>query len=247
MGTTLGNSPIDLLMYADDIVLMSLSEEGLRKHEISGEFCDQWKLMVNKEKPKYVPLGKSRSLSHFSFKSNDLEIIQTYKYLGVWITTNGNYNKSQQAQADQGKKAIFALQRLIVKLKYHPISIALKLFDVMILPVLSYGCELWGQAVNPELDAIEIHFLEYILNLPQSATNMAVSGELGQLPLHLLWRERILHYWNRLCSDEIPDLLREAFHLASWMHQSGKTTWVSKVKELFDKAGMSFAKAVSEK
>ena len=70
---------------------------------------------------------------------------------------------------------------------------------------------------------------------------MAVRGELGQLPLHLLWRQRILRYWNRLCSEEIPDLLREAFDLATWMHQSGKTTWVSKVKELFDKAGMSFA------
>ena len=76
---------------------------------------------------------------------------------------------------------------------------------------------------------------------PQSATNMAVSGELGQLPLHLLWREMILRYWNRLCSEEITDLLREAFRLATWMHQSGNTTWVSKVKELFDKAGMSFA------
>ena len=47
-----------------------------------------------------------------------------------------------------------------------------------------------------------------------------------------------MHYWNRLCSE---DLLREAFRLATWMHQSGKTTWVSKLKELFDKAGMSFA------
>ena len=69
---------------------------------------------------------------------------------------------------------------------------------------------------------------------------MAVRGELGQLPLHLMWRERILSYWNRLC-PEIPDLLREAFHLSTWMHQTGKTTWVTKVKQLFDKAGMSFA------
>ena len=101
------------------------------------------------QKPKYVP----------SFKINDLEMVQAYKYLGVWITTICNYNKAQQAQANQGKKAIFALRRLLAKLKYPPITIALKLFDVMILPVLSYGCELWGQAVNPELEAIEIHFL----------------------------------------------------------------------------------------
>jgi len=110
-------------------------------------------------------------------------MVQACKYLGVWITTNSNYNKPQQAQANQGKKAIFALQRLFAKLKYPPIPNALKLLDVMIL---TYGRELLGQAVNPELEAIGIHFLKYVLNLLQSATNMSVRGELGQLPLHLL-------------------------------------------------------------
>ena len=44
MGTRLWNRPIDLLMYADDIVLMSSSEEGLRKHLRSlEEFCKEWK------------------------------------------------------------------------------------------------------------------------------------------------------------------------------------------------------------
>ena len=77
--------------------------------------------MVNIAKPKYGK--KPRSGSLFSFKSNDLEMVQAYKYLGVWITTNGNYIKAQQAQANQGKKAIFALQRLLAKFKapshYH--------------------------------------------------------------------------------------------------------------------------------
>ena len=50
-----------------------------------------------------------------------------------------------------------------------------------------------------------------------------------------------MRYWNRLCSEEIPDLLREAFHLSTWIHETGKTTWVTKVQQLFDKAGMSFA------
>ena len=39
----------------------------------------------------------------------------------------------------------------------------------------------WGHVVDPELEATEIHFHKCILNLPPSATNMAVCGELGQL------------------------------------------------------------------
>ena len=86
-GTTLGNRPIDLLMYADDITLMSSSEEGLRKHlRPLEEFCDQWKLMVNIAKTKVCAFGKKPTpLSLFSFKSNDLEMVQAYKYLGVWM------------------------------------------------------------------------------------------------------------------------------------------------------------------
>ena len=56
-----------------------------------------------------------------------METVQAYKYLGVWLSTNRIYNKAQQAQANQGKKAIFTLQRLLAKLKYPPITTALKL------------------------------------------------------------------------------------------------------------------------
>jgi len=74
-------------MYADDIALMSSSEEGLRKHlRPLKEFCDQWKIMVNIAKTKVCAFGKKpRSLSLFSFKSNDLEMVQAYKYLRVWM------------------------------------------------------------------------------------------------------------------------------------------------------------------
>jgi len=129
--------------------------------------------MVNIAKTKVSAFGKnprSLSLSHLRVMTWKW---RAYKYLGVWITTNSNYNKPQQAQANQGKKAIFALQRLFAKLKYPPIPNALKLLDVMIL---TYGRELLGQAVNPELEAIGIHFLKYVLNLLQSATNMSVRG-----------------------------------------------------------------------
>ena len=62
-----------------------------------------------------VHLGKSQDycMSLFVFEGINLEMVQAYKYLGVWLSTNRIYNKAQQAQANQGKKAIFALQRLL--------------------------------------------------------------------------------------------------------------------------------------
>ena len=64
--------------------------------------------------------------------------------------------------------------------------------------------------MDQEVEKIEQHYLKYILQLPSTATKAAVRGELGQLPVHLFWKERILKYWFRLNKDDIPILLHEA-------------------------------------
>ena len=65
-------------------------------------------------------------------------------------------------------------------------------------PVCS-DCELWGFHEDKDLERVEDHYLKFVLYLPPNATTAAIRGELGQLPIHLLWKERILRYWNRLC------------------------------------------------
>ena len=59
-------------MYADDIVLMSSSEEGLRKHLRSlEEFCKEWKLEVNYRQNQSMYLwDKAKITVTFSFKGN---------------------------------------------------------------------------------------------------------------------------------------------------------------------------------
>ena len=52
-----------LLLYADDIVIMSETEEGL-KHGLCllENYCDRWKLTVNATKTKVMILGKEEGL-----------------------------------------------------------------------------------------------------------------------------------------------------------------------------------------
>ena len=76
------------------------------------------------------------------------------------------------------------------------------------------------------LEAVELHYLKHILHVPLTASNIAVRGELGQLPIHLIWKDKILRYWDRLCSNDIPMLLKEAVALAHQLGQSGKKCWL---------------------
>ena len=60
---------------------------------------------------------------------------------------------------------------------------------------------------------------------------MAVRGELGQLPLHLWWKERLLKYWDKLCSEDIPLLLKDAVNLSMHYLSSGSNTnWAGKIR-----------------
>ena len=49
----LGDHLVNCLMYADDIVLLSNSKEGLQNNLSNlKEFCDYWNLKINREKMK---------------------------------------------------------------------------------------------------------------------------------------------------------------------------------------------------
>ncbi len=54
-----------------------------------------------------------------------------------------------------------------------------------------------------------------------------------------IWKQRILRYWNRLCEEEIPSLLKEAVMTSNAMLLAGQDCWLARVKELFSKAGFA--------
>ena len=84
----LNNSRIDCLMYADDIVLLSDSKDGLQKRiDELHEFCNKWCLTVNLTKTKIVIFNRSGKLSNNNLLYNDqtIECVKSYKYLGNYI------------------------------------------------------------------------------------------------------------------------------------------------------------------
>ena len=94
----LNNIPLQCLTYADDIVLLSSSSEGLQKR-LDGlrTFCNDWCLDVNVCKTKILIFNKTGKLlkDEFSFDNAPLECIQHYSYLGVYFSARGNFNFAQ--------------------------------------------------------------------------------------------------------------------------------------------------------
>ena len=149
---------------------------------------------VNTAETKISVIGRNTNKEPFYWKGATLERVEAYKYLGVWITTDGSNGRAKQHLANQGKKAVYSLKTTIRKLQYPPV-----LITNYLTPILSYGAEIWGFMEDSSLEAVELHYLKHILHVPLTASNIAVRRELRQLPIHLIWKERILRYWDRLC------------------------------------------------
>ena len=77
---------ISILLFADDVVLLSSSPEDLqRKLDALSPFCDLWKFTVNLSKTKVMIFNGVNKTSYFCFlfKGEEVEITNTYTYLGV--------------------------------------------------------------------------------------------------------------------------------------------------------------------
>ena len=68
----------------------------------------------------------------------------------------------------------------------------------MILPILNYGCEVWGFHPAPNVEALHLKFLKQILMVKPQTSSAAIYGELGRVPLIVKRKERILKYWFKI-------------------------------------------------
>jgi hypothetical protein len=84
------------------------------------------------------------------------------------------------------------------------------LFDKLVTPILLYASEVWGIYNYHEIDRLHLKFLKRILGVRKQTVNMAVYGELGRLPLHIIAKLRSLKYWLKLLS-QINSLVLSTF------------------------------------
>ena len=110
---------VKALYYADDIVIMADTIGGLHKHIASlQEFCDSWKMKVNINKTQIMIFRKGGRIAkneNWSYKNKPLDIVSTYRYLGLQLSTGNAWGKATKSLADQATKALNSLRAAMHK------------------------------------------------------------------------------------------------------------------------------------
>jgi hypothetical protein len=248
---TLGETDINSLLYADDLVIFSLSSSGLQASlDKLNSYCQTWRLEVNIEKSKVLQCCKSGRMCNESFLigGQTIECVQEYKYLGILFSASGSLTPARHNMHDRALKAVFKLKSCTQDSNLPP-ALALKLFDQVIKPVCLYGSEIWGiedlasskySRINGfdslfyclPIETIQLSFCKHILGVSKKTTNAAVMGELGRFPLGIDVVSNVIGFWNHATSNTANPLLSKAVEVSIDLDSSGKCSWVSFLSKL---------------
>ena len=163
------------LLYADETVVLSEHEKELQLTLDMNEYCTLYNLTVNTSKTKIMVLsrGKVKRYPIFSYDDDIIEVVSDYVYLGFTMNYNNEFVKAMRKQLDQGRKAQFSMLIKCRKLEL-PIDIYCKLFESMVIPVILYGCEIWGFQDIKMLEIFYRKSLKKVVKIETSTSNCMV-------------------------------------------------------------------------
>ena len=132
------------ILYANDTVLLAESVAELHSElNYFYEYCEKWNLKVNTNKSKVMFFSKGRLPINLNFKMNnmELEIVGEFIYLDTMFQRKGSFKKNKINFAEKASKAMYDI---LNKGRVHTLSVSvLDLFDKIIIPMLTYGSEIW--------------------------------------------------------------------------------------------------------
>lgn len=97
-------------MYADDVVLLSTSKQGLQNCVNKLEkFTAESEMSVNIKKTKVLVFSKAGRIKNIEIKlkEQNIECVQQYTYLGVVFAASGSFSAAKKQLYNKGVKAMF--------------------------------------------------------------------------------------------------------------------------------------------
>ena len=140
------------------------------------------------------------------------------------------------------RKALFVLKKYFVKNPEIQLSLQIQLFNIIVAPIVNYGCEIWGSRKADPIEKFHRSFLKYVLRVKSSTPNCFVYGELGVYPLYIERYIRIMSFWVKIinCSDKENSLLYRVYKELCNLTISNprEVTWASRVMGIPNKCGL---------
>ena len=230
-----------ILLFADDVVLTSFCAAGLQRQiNCLKTFADNFSMSVNLSKTKVIVFRKGGFLAaneRWKYGNEKLEVVNSYKYLGLHFTTKLSLNSSVQELATKAKSRTVQILRCLWRLGNAPRDVFFKLFDAQVTPVLLYGAEIWGFQRFDIIEKAHLFACKRYLNVAQNTPNALLYGDLGRHPMYISSAVRCIKFWLRILTLPSDRLPKKAYNMLLQMEEAGKKSWAYLVKEILLRNG----------
>ena len=204
-GVRLGEFVMKLLLYVDDLVLISKSTHGFQMHLYGLEhFCRAVEMQVNISKTKILIFSNKRKQSRhtFFFEGNILEEVNEYKYLGIDFNNRLNWEDCRNKRILGGWKELYSLQNICREVDLWDYKTIKVLFGLLVCPVMLYGCELWASS-TPVSKWKQIEKIQKLLIMSKFKIKSLVPYEImlsetGATPIEAIAMVRLIRYLKRI-------------------------------------------------
>ena len=235
-------SDVVILLFADDIALMSDTVVGLQ-HQLNNlcTFAHSLGLVVNVQKSKTMVFrGGGHIAAHERWYIGDekLETVNEYKYLGMTFSTKLSTNVALTELAGRAKAAVCQIFRSLRKLVWVSPEVFTKIFDAQVQPILLYAAEVWGSEDCNIVEKVHVYALKQFLNVAVKTPNVMVYGDTGRYPLYIGATMRMLKYWLKVLRMDKDRLPYRVYKMMMNNIETG-ANWAFKVREILQNNKMS--------
>ena len=153
----------------------------------------------------------------FQFGETNISSVREYCYLGITFALTGSLAVAQNKLKQKGLRSYFALKSSI-DLRHFRRTIVFKLFDALVVPIVTYGCQVWlpetlfirnykdntntksllKETARDPLEKLHLSFLKWTLGVGRKTSNASVWGDTGRCPLVIKASKQVFGYFDRL-------------------------------------------------
>ncbi len=138
-----------------------------------------------------------------------LPMSESFKYLGLVFHESGSMTPALKRLLQNGHGAR-VLSGSEIQASVHcdkSFPMMRRLFDAIVKPAVSYGCEIWGTlcsgAALPELSkmgALQLALFRQLCKLRKSVSASVIFAELAEVPWLRVWWTQVLSFMHRLAN-----------------------------------------------
>lgn len=233
------HSTLCCLLFADDVVLLSTTLEGLQRLvKYLRDFCLEKHMEINLKKTAVVIFNRPRSqplASGIWYQGQQIILSTQYKYLRMSLFSTKKIHEARLLRLQQATKASFHIQSRGLSRHIYHMQPLLKFLQACIIPVLTYAVEVWGPGCPvtgwEKLEPLQNRFLKRKLKVPDYTSTTLLLAETGLYPLEIVALKSTFAYYQQIHSMPDDRLPKQALLMNQRDAITSAATWVGQLQD----------------